>query len=419
MSIKLQEPITNGSLKVTNFFNGRLITGADLTREQTARAEADRRLGMAIGSGIVEGLTVEKASLLGKSMVKVSAGLAVNLCGQTLYLKQEETIDLQQRFSAVESASKLFVPCQNQPQTGEYVASHRLYLLVLSPAEITEGSAPTSGLNNAFASCNRDLILETVQFRLLPIDPFLSIPSIPTDETLRNYVAYKFFGIDEMKSFYKNPLGFSLESYGLIDKMRKSSLSKNDVPLAVINWTATGIKFVDIWAVRRSLDRPNLTENRLEFLNERRVFETKSMMSQFANQIEDIEAERGNLQNIEATDYFNYLPPAGLLPIDEVSGSSSGFDVDKFFGAKRSKEIYTIDGDVLRVLLNQASLHEPIEMKTTDKIQLYYVRENQKARETDSNIRQVIVFARHSLPFFGVARFDEALWEKDTFSEKF
>ena len=38
--IKLQQPIINGSLRSTNFFNGRLVTGADMSREQTARREA-------------------------------------------------------------------------------------------------------------------------------------------------------------------------------------------------------------------------------------------------------------------------------------------------------------------------------------------------------------------------------------------
>ena len=50
--IKLQQPVVNGSLRSTNFFNGRLVTGADMTREQAARREAVWRTGKAAGEGI-------------------------------------------------------------------------------------------------------------------------------------------------------------------------------------------------------------------------------------------------------------------------------------------------------------------------------------------------------------------------------
>ena len=133
--IKLQQPITDGSLRATNFFNGRLVTGADLTREQKARREAVRRVGQAAGEGIVNGLEVKKDGAAGSDpIINVSRGLAVNRCGQTLFLSQDTNINLLQRFGTTEQPSKIFGDCQ-PIQPGTYTAGYGLYLLVVSPAE--------------------------------------------------------------------------------------------------------------------------------------------------------------------------------------------------------------------------------------------------------------------------------------------
>ena len=56
----LQTPIIEGAIRSTNFFNGRLLSARDLTLEQSAYREADRRLGKAIGEGIAYGLETTK-----------------------------------------------------------------------------------------------------------------------------------------------------------------------------------------------------------------------------------------------------------------------------------------------------------------------------------------------------------------------
>ena len=200
-NIKLQQPIINGSLRSTNFFNGRLITGADLSREQTARREADRLIGKASGAGIVYGLTVKKDAAAGNdSIVNITKGLAVNGCGQSLFLPQDTTVNLLQRFGTSDQPSKIFSDCQPL-QGGTYTVGNGLYLLVLSPAESSEGSAPTGGMNNKFSACSTDVILETVQFRLLAVDPFLKNETLPDAKSLRNYLAYRCFGIRKLEIY--------------------------------------------------------------------------------------------------------------------------------------------------------------------------------------------------------------------------
>ena len=417
--IKLQQPVTDGSLRATNFFNGRLITGADLTREQNARREAVRRIGRATGNGVVEGLEVAKEPAAGdEPIVSVRAGTAVNRCGISLHLAQDASVNLLERFGAAEQPSSIFGVCR-AIQPGTYTAGFGFYLLVLSPSQTVEGSAPTSGLNNAFAACSTDVILETVQFRLLPADNFLKngMPSDLDDKLLRNYVAYRCFGTADIVNFFADPLDFSLESYGLLDEMRgQQTLSDNDVPLAIVHWTSEGLEFVEMWAVRRRLTSRNDDADWTQLISDRRPSDIEAMMRQFADHLEAIRNAANDPSTVIADEHFRYLPPAGMLPLVTDGVLGRGFDAGNFFGANGSSNIISTDGDRLRVMLNQALDHEPCDLQSDEKIQLYHVRENLKAVQDGRNVQKVLAFARHSLPFFGVARFDEAKFNKDRFS---
>src|SRR3954471_2637969 len=168
--IDLQEPVLDGGIRSINFFNGRLLSARDLTREQTAYREADRRLGQAVGDGVAYGLEVTKTTGATNESpaVTVAAGLAINRRGQTLMLATETDVALV-RSSDADAAANNFSDCLPL-QTGAYVAGAGAYLLTLAPAEGSEGRAITNGMNQA-ASCNTDTIVTAVQFRLVQIDP--------------------------------------------------------------------------------------------------------------------------------------------------------------------------------------------------------------------------------------------------------
>lgn len=218
-----------------------------------------------------------------------------------------------------------------------------------------------------------------------------------------------------MQNYLKNPLGFSLASYGLVDEMRQKSLSDSDVPLAIIHWTSGGLQFVEAWAVRRRLTGRIGGEDWAQLTGDRQRSESEAMMRQFADQIESLQIEKTNLRAIQADDYFRYLPPAGLLPI-AASRAHHGFDLDEFFGLKGSEEIALLEGDRLRTLLSESLTHQPIDMDTNEKIQFYFMRENLEAGEQGQNVRLTLIFARHSLPYYGTARFGRAEWDLSRFA---
>src|SRR5437667_104216 len=85
----LAEAILDSGIRSIHFFNGRLLSGEDLSQEQDANQEERRRAGQAWGEGVAFGLEVaETTGISAKDapVVTVEAGLAVNRGGPTLAL---------------------------------------------------------------------------------------------------------------------------------------------------------------------------------------------------------------------------------------------------------------------------------------------------------------------------------------------
>ena len=93
MNIALDLPIfSETSTRAANFFNGRLLTAEDLSREQQANTDGHKQLGRALGDGIVRGLDVREAtsSTPTQPVLSISAGLALNRRGRAIELMNED-----------------------------------------------------------------------------------------------------------------------------------------------------------------------------------------------------------------------------------------------------------------------------------------------------------------------------------------
>ena len=85
-TIRLESSILDLELRHINFFNGRLLSGEDLSAERDATHAHGRFLGQAIGAGVVNGLEVSsvQSDSAADVQVEIKAGLAVNKNGQAL-----------------------------------------------------------------------------------------------------------------------------------------------------------------------------------------------------------------------------------------------------------------------------------------------------------------------------------------------
>ena len=413
--ISLQQAILDGGIRSINFFNGRLLSARDLTREQSANREAERRLGRAVGEGIVYGLEVTKslASTQEAPVVTVDAGLAINRIGQTLMLSAKTEVTLVRRATQGSSNAAPFGECAPL-QSGTYIAGAGIYLLTLAPAQGTEGRAVTHSLETSTSPCNTDTTVTAVQFRLIQLDQQISAAELLDQSRLQNLIAYKCFGVDTAGKFATDPFNADLEQYGLLDSLRPTWLTECEVPLAILYWTLVdGVKFIDLWSVRRRLSRRSADKTWPFLTSERTAREGEAMYLQFQSQLSELIKSGVTLSQVKAKDSFRYLPSVGLLPI----GGSAGFDYNTFFNQVTIRQPIFIEGAQLRPLFQEAFEYPPIDTSSGLVVWLYTVRENAQAALASAAPKQsYMVFASGHTPYRGEARYDVHHWNFGNFS---
>ncbi|MEW9898708.1 hypothetical protein ABWL39_08755 [Chitinivorax sp. PXF-14] len=413
----LQTPLLDNGLRHVFFFNGRLLTAGDLKREQDARRLADMRLGTACGEGIVRGLevTVDPDSSVGNPIVAIAPGTAVSRAGQVLVLDKPTAIAIASQARAGSLADSGFGPCSPTAQ-GTYIAGAGLYLLTIAPAGSKEGKVPTSGLELYGGGCNTDVLVDTVQIRRLSLDSELGDLASTDEQWLRSQVAWRCFGIEAQQGFAANAYGPVLDGWGVADRLRPDTLTPCEVPLAVIYWTADGLRFIDMWAARR-----RLTDRRMEghalgvWAGERRRVEGEALWLQFQSQLDDIVAA-GQLAGFSAKAHLRFLPAAGLLPV-ALSAPESGFDPGQFFAGLDVGSSIDMDASRLPSLLTESFEHAPIDLSNPPPLRLYRIHENRVASEAGQRPQAVLVFASCALRFAGNARFNYATWDHDHFAD--
>jgi hypothetical protein len=302
-------------------------------------------------------------------------------------------------------------------QPGVYVVGEGVYVLAMTCAEGGQGRAPVSGLGGGAGTCNVRQVVEGVQFRL--VQPAVH-PDLLSDEAhLRNRVAGFALGLADRVSPYRNPMLATRGDYGLADALRAAgALGDDDVPLALLHWTAArGITFVDMWSIRRGI-MPRGADQRWKWLTgDCARLQAEATFLQFQEQIDDISAAGEDASKIAATDRFDYLPPLGMLPL--ALGTRPGFDLLKFFASGvLSRDIAVTDGALLRSLVRESFSHDPILLAAQTRIQLYYVLENVQASVAGAPVTPMAIFASHTLPYRGVARYGVARWEQGRFAPR-
>jgi hypothetical protein len=123
------------------------------------------------------------------------------------------------------------------------------------------------------------------------------------------------------------------------------------------------------------------------------------------------------LTSIVTTDYFNYLPASGILPIPGgKNGNTNSFA--SFFEGLTVRGPEFIEGARLQSLLQSSFTYSPIDLATGEFIWLYTVRENIQA--FDNNLiktpQAYMVFSNGHMPYQADARFDGERWDYSNYA---
>ena len=408
--IDLEQPVGDGGIESVNFFNGRLLTGGDMSREQAARRSSEGRLGEALGDGVAFGLEVSaQPPGTGETLpsILVQPGLAISRTGQLLRLTQPEQI----RLSRTDSTSFATSGCAFDDCTplsgGTYVAGEGLYLLTIAPAELAAGRAPTNGSGATGTPCDTDRRIDGVRFRLIEIPSSLYADLPVNDPNFRNQIAYRCFGPGVLVDWSTNLLGSGARVDGLLDKMAAYGFAPQEVPLALIGFQgAATLTLLDAWAARRPLalaDPPGAFRSATA---PRRVATGRAMLAQFQAQLDELVA--ANTPALKARTHFPNLPPVGVLP---QMTPDQGKD---FFGGMEIRGPVHINSATVELLIRESLAFPAIRSADIEIVWLYAVAENliagTRALADGTKVDPYLVFASANLAYRGDARFNLHRW---------
>jgi hypothetical protein len=444
MSKKLSEPILDSGISNTNFFNGRLLTADALKADQEANRQQRRLLGRAVGDGIVEGLEVSvvSAGAVGvQPVVGVTKGLALNRTGQILSLPDDEHVALVRQLDAPPPEAGAFSDCGIAISTFD-ILENGVYLLVIGPASGFREHVPMRGLSDTagVTQCGSRYRVDGVQFRLARLDPS-AMPGLSTEtitqinglmsatsaadlSKLRNLLAHVCFGTEELAALASEPLKQSqgqpqgqsaYAAYGAADFLRsQGQLTDCEVPLALLYWRGGTLRFADMWSVRRRVAQRAESADWPPLLDGRRAGEGEAVIRQFQEHAESLRAGEPFPELFIASNFFRYLPPAGLLPLKQ--GTSKGFGANTFFAGVAHRPPEFIDGSLLRSLFGEAAGYEPVDLTSGEMVWVYRVRQNAQVPQGGTAARPYLVFAGPHVPYKATARFDVAHWNFSNFS---
>ena len=268
----------NPLLTRTHYFDGRLLTAADLTRDQLYLDGRLREIGQALGSGVVRGL---EATLAG-GRIQIAPGIAVAADGRVLEAKAPIKLDLNDRAT---------IAGQNK---GKYLRLPRgLYVLVLAYAEEEQGIAEVFPQDLAAREVQRSVVAEGVR---------ASLVGLPVPLPQADPVAVR---------------------AGLMRALAEGALATNLIP-------EDGVA-LGVLAVRD--DRPEWLDTTLLRHPPRTVPGPGDLQADLHRQYEallaDVLARRRPLGgDFAAGEYFRILPPTGRIPkaaLDPVTGRQRFF----------------------------------------------------------------------------------------------
>jgi len=389
-----------------NFFSGRLLSADDMRQEQSAVNQRDRRLGTAIGSGVVRGLEVH-AEADAANLLQIEAGLAITGCGEPLAL--DNPLRLRLAPAVEQSGAGGFAPCGSE---AGFVMDQGdgYYLISLAPnVGLSSEKAQEinhSGRNGQLIACGARWRLEglTLQVDKLPASALPAAlrgapPAAHTANLSRARSLLAKLCLGEVMG--ATPLGEPAP-----DLLQTAKLASPDrVALAVVAWSNNGVRFVDRWSVRRSLAPDTHTPGAAPYWppGASRAIQAEAMQRQFQEHLAELllalKAAGTDTASLVAGEWFVWLPAVGILP---RANTESGLSAKVFFSTLPARSLFLAHA-ALESILREGMAYPPIDLtaKSPQLIWLYQLVED----------RNVLVYASGHLPPANPARLDLARYD--------
>ncbi|SMF27746.1 hypothetical protein SAMN02745866_01767 [Alteromonadaceae bacterium Bs31] len=312
------------------WFDGRFLDAAALNQQQSYYIAKQQDIAQLVGSGVVSGLMVEQDSRTARTLV-ITEGRGLTPSGKLVVLEEDLSIDLAE-LAQIQALNLQFelsqIPAQSLSNTSG------IFILALRPVEFSSDpitSYPTD--INGERSVADGSVFEATAVTLIPY----------TDQGART----------ELQQRRKH-----IAAEIFVNGSEKGQPA-DVLPLAMLAIQKGVIEWLDPYLVRRSLSNK---KHALAGLGASPRELREAFYTQYKYQLDDI-IQQGRNQAFAASEAFNYLPPAGPMPLACVNLDDFS---QVYFPAGMDVELSIIPEDELFMMLEESFSLPPIDLSLSE-----------------------------------------------------
>lgn len=324
--------VLDGQRRRPRYFDGRFLTGADLTRDQDYIRQRQADLARATGAGVVTGLQVTLGGAPGGQTLVIQPGHGVTPAGDLVLVTARRAIPILDLASGRRLDASFGLSLEPRAPLGRRSG---LFLLALRPVEFTANpiAAYPTTINGPRQVEDGDII-EATAIDLIPYPDTGGAGSL--DEARRAVARQLFLG----------------HAHGL---------PQNALPLAVVALERGAVRWIDVALVRRETgaDTPLQVS-----MGSRPRAMAEAFVLQHRKHLADVLSDRahnGLPPSFAAAQYFAALPAAGQLPAAAILPDAFGFR-QTWFPPAVDVDVSFVPSDEIAALVEESLTLPPIDL---------------------------------------------------------
>lgn len=323
--------VLDGLRRRPRYFDGKFLTGADLTRDQDYIRQRQADLARATGTGIVSGLNVTLESTAGGEAVVITPGHGVTPSGDLVMVTTRRRVALLDLPASERLDSTMGLRAVPRLPLGRRTG---LFLLVLRPVEFSAN--PVAAYPTTIAGPRRIEDSDVIEASAITLIPYPDTGSAASLAEARRYVARKIF------------LG------------EPAGLPQDALPLAMLAMERGSVRWVDVAMVRRETgaDTPLAVS-----MGSRPRALAEAYVLQYRQHLADVLGERaraGLPTAFAAAQYFAALPAAGPMPAAAILPDSFGFR-QLWFPPSVDVTLSFVPADEIAVIVEESLAMPPVD----------------------------------------------------------
>jgi hypothetical protein len=325
--------ILDGLRRRPHYFDGRFLTGADLTRDQDYIRQRQSDMARSGGSGVISGLQVRSLSQVRGQTLRVGPGVGLTPSGDVVMITQQRDVPLLDLPLTRQLDAALGLRQEPRVSLGRRTG---IFILALRAVEFTAN--PIAAYPRTITGKRTVEDGDIIEATALTLIPFPETSGAANLAAARRSLAKQIFA------------------------GQPSGLPQDALPLAMIAVDRGTIRWIDVAMVRRETGADSGVQ--VAFGGRPRAISEAHLLQHRAH-LGDVLAEfvaRGLPPVFPAAHAFAALPPAGQLPAAAVQPDEFGFR-QIYFPPTVDADIAFVPTDELGALVEESLALPPIDLE--------------------------------------------------------